>query len=74
MITAIPLVNPVITGWGMNLIALPSFAKPMMTSSTPAISVATVSPSTPYFCDDAVDDDHERARRAADLHARPTER
>ncbi len=49
MITAMPLVKPVITGCGMNLIAEPSFARPMITSSTPAISVATVSPSMPYF-------------------------
>ena len=36
--------------------------------------VATVSPSTPYFWTIAVDDDDERAGRAADLHARAAER
>ena len=50
MMTAIPLVNPVTTGAGMNLIAPPSFATPRTMRITPAIIVATVSPSTPYCC------------------------
>ena len=50
MITAMPLVNPVTTGNGMNLMAAPSFAMPNAISITPASRVATVSPSTPYFC------------------------
>ena len=45
-----PLVNPVTTGSGMNLITPPSFARPKPIRMTPAISVATMSPSTPYFC------------------------
>ena len=34
----------------MNLIALPNLASPIATRITPAMSVATVSPSMPYFC------------------------
>jgi hypothetical protein len=48
MITAIPLVKPTITGCGMNLIAAPNLRRPIATRITPAINVATMSPSTPY--------------------------
>ncbi len=48
MISAIPLVNPMVTGKGMNLIAPPMRMNPNTTRITPAISVATRSPSTPY--------------------------
>ena len=47
MITAMPEVKPVTTGKGMNLIAAPSRARPKPIRSTPAMSVATVSPSIP---------------------------
>lgn len=49
MITAIPLVNPMVTLYGMNLIAPPSFASPRAMRKIPARIVATVRPSTPYF-------------------------
>ena len=72
--TAMPLVKPVTTGYGMNLIAPPKRARPMAISRTPAMSVQIVRPSTPYFCDDAVDDDDEGARRPADLDAAAAEK
>jgi hypothetical protein len=50
MISAIPLVKPVTTGKGMNLMTLPSLKSPNPTRIAPAMSVATVRPSTPNFC------------------------
>ncbi len=47
MMTAIPLVKPVTTGYGMNLIAAPKRARPRIISSTPAMTVQIVRPSTP---------------------------
>ena len=47
MITAIPLVKPITTGRGTNLITDPSRTAPRTTRITPAISVATIRPSTP---------------------------
>ena len=44
------LVKPVTTGKGMNLMAPPTRARPRPIRNSPAMSVATVSPSTPYFC------------------------
>ena len=59
----------------MNLIAPPSLRERRgSTRITPAISVATVRPSIAVLLHDAVDDDDERAGRAADLHARAAER
>jgi hypothetical protein len=47
MMSAMPLVNPIVTGYGMNLIAPPSRNKPKATRMKPAMRVATTSPSTP---------------------------
>ena len=47
MISAMPLVNPMVTGYGMNLIAPPRRARPRPIRSTPAMIVAMVSPATP---------------------------
>jgi hypothetical protein len=47
MMTAIPLVKPVMTGCGMNFMMPPNFATPKITSMTPAIIVAIASPSYP---------------------------
>jgi hypothetical protein len=47
MIRAMPLVNPVTTGNGMNLMAAPSRATPNPISMTPPMRVATRRPSTP---------------------------
>jgi hypothetical protein len=47
MTTAMPLVNPVVTGCGTNSISLPSFATPMTIRITPAIAVASSSPARP---------------------------
>ncbi len=69
-----PLVKPMVTGYGMNLIAAPSRASPKPMRMPPAMSVARASPSTPVLLHDRVHDHNERARRAADLHARPAER
>ena len=41
--TAMPFVNPRITGRGIYLIELPIFVIPIMTRKTPAITVATAS-------------------------------
>jgi hypothetical protein len=49
IITAMPLVNPATTGYGMNLIIDPKRAKPIITIITPAMIVAMVRPSNPYF-------------------------
>ncbi len=43
-----PVVKPTITGFGMNLMTLPSFARPMIRRITPAISVAICRPAMPY--------------------------
>ena len=48
MITAMPVVKPVTTGYGMNLIAAPSRASPKAMRISPAMIVATSRPSTPY--------------------------
>ena len=48
MMTAIPLVKPVTTGYGMNLIAPPKRARPNTISMTPAMIVTIVRPSRPY--------------------------
>ena len=45
--SAIPLVKPIVTGYGMNLIAPPSRNSPKATRMKPAMSVATTRPSTP---------------------------
>ncbi len=49
MTTAIPAVNPVVTGCGMNSMKRPSRIAPMNTSRTPAIRPAVSSPEKPYF-------------------------
>src|SRR6266566_3001093 len=49
MISAMPLVNPIVTGNGMNLIAPPRRSSPKAIRMKPAMSVATTSPSTPYL-------------------------
>ena len=46
--TAIPFVNPITTGRGMNFTPVPSPVTPMITSSTPAITVHMNNPSTPW--------------------------
>lgn len=48
-IVAMALVKPVTTGKGMNLMAPPARARPRPIRNSPAINVATISPSTPYF-------------------------
>ena len=47
MTTAIPAVNPVVTGWGTNWISLPSPSRPIITRMRPAIAVAANSPTSP---------------------------
>ena len=49
MITAIPDVKPVMTGFGMKRITPPSLAKPIARSMSPAISVATWRPAMPNW-------------------------
>ena len=45
MTTAMPLVKPAVTGYGMNLTAPPSRVRPMTMSMTPAMTVASTRPS-----------------------------
>ena len=47
MTTAMPVVKPVVTGCGMNVMSRPSRASPMPTCMRPAMSPATRSPATP---------------------------
>ena len=47
MTIAMPAVNPVVTGYGMNWIRRPRRARPIAVSSTPAISVASIRPPGP---------------------------
>ena len=49
MSTAIPLVNPTITGRGMYFTVAPRPVIPNISRITPAINVQTHKPSTPYF-------------------------
>ena len=72
--SAIPLVNPVTTGYGMNLIAPPNRASPIAISRTPAMSVHATRPSKPCFWTIPADDHDERSCRAADLHAASAEK
>ena len=44
-----PLVNPMVTGRGMNLTAVPRPVRPMTTNIAPAITVTISSPETPNF-------------------------
>ena len=69
-----PFVKPTTTGRGMNCTAVPSPVTPAATSSTPAIIVHMNRPVDAVLGDDAADDHHERAGRAADLVARAAER
>ena len=48
MMTAMPEVNPTMTGLGMKRMTLPSCRNPMISSIRPAISVAACSPAMPY--------------------------
>ena len=47
--TAMPAVNPVVTGCGISCINRPNRTSPIATSITPAIIPATSSPLSPYF-------------------------
>ncbi len=49
MLTAMPAVNPVMTGCGMYLTRVPRRSSPARTSIAPAIRVATIMPSYPWF-------------------------
>lgn len=47
IVTAIPLVKPVVMVSGMNLIRLPNLNNPINTRIIPAIMVAIINPSIP---------------------------
>ena len=74
MMTAMPLVNPMTTGCGTNLMTAPSVTAPMMTRKTPAMTRRDGEAVVAVLLNDAVDDDDERAGGAADLYARSAER
>ena len=74
MMTAMPLVKPVMTGNGMNLIAPPSRARPKPIEHHAAHQRRDHQAVDAVLLDDAVDDHDERAGRPADLHPRAAER
>ena len=47
MTVAIPVVKPVVTGYGMNLIRVPSRNAPMAMRRTPAMNPAVSRPASP---------------------------
>ena len=49
MVTAIPVVKPVVMVYGINRIRLPRRRKPIITRIRPASIVAVASPSIPFF-------------------------
>ncbi len=49
MMIAMPLVKPVTTGYGMNLMSVPNLLAPSTIKITPAISAQTTSASGPCF-------------------------
>jgi hypothetical protein len=49
-VTEIPVIIPVIKGWGIYLIRDPNLNTPIKISMQAAISVARARPSYPYFC------------------------
>ena len=50
IISAMPLVKPIINGCGINLIIAPSLANHIIISITPAMKVAMIKPLIPYCC------------------------
>ncbi len=64
---AMPLVNPMTMGRGINFTAEPMPVRPMITRMTPAITVHMNKPSTPWSGDDSRDNDDKGPGRAADL-------
>src|SRR4029078_3096013 len=64
--TAIPLVNPTITGRGMYFIVVPRPVRPSRSKIKPAINVQ-MHKQYAILRDNAVDDNDECACRAADL-------
>jgi hypothetical protein len=67
--TAMPVVKPLVTGQGMNLMRVPMRAKPMAIRIPPAISVAKIRPEYPYFSMINRTIWYKRRSRTADLHA-----
>ena len=49
MVTAIPAVNPVVIVYGIYFIKLPSLKKPITARIIPARTVASISPSIPFW-------------------------
>ena len=45
--TAMPVVNPLVTGHGINLMRAPIRVRPMITRISPAIIVASIRPPMP---------------------------
>ena len=73
MISAMPLVNPVVTGSGMNRISAPARSSPPAMSSAPAIIVATSRPSMPKRSTMLATSTTNAPVGSADLHARAAE-
>ena len=74
MMTAIPDVNPTVTGKGMYLIYVPSLRSPIARRMTPDSIVARISPSIPCCSHGRSDQHDEGARWPADLEPAAAER
>ncbi len=72
--TAMPLVNPIVTGRGMKRTAVPNPVAPITISRTPAIAVTISSPEMPNRSTMPGNNHDECARRSADLNARSAQR
>ena len=70
MRTAMPLVNPAVTGYGMNLIIVPKRASPMTKSMTPGHDRADGQIFSAILGINAIEDDDERAGRPANGNLR----
>ena len=73
MMTAIPLVNPVVTGYGMNLMSDPSFVSAHEDEHDAGHDGGDAKSVISLSGDDTGDDGHERARGSADLNAAAAE-
>ena len=69
-----PAVKPTVTGYGMNLMYVPSFRKPIAARINPDIIVASSKPVDAVRLRRRGDEHDECAGRPADLKAAATER
>ena len=72
--TAMPLVNPIVTGYGMYLIIVPMRAAPMVKQKASRHNRADHQVVEAVLCADAGENDDEGTGRAADGHFRAAQR